>query len=189
MIKPILQWRELSTTEIKELLFFTTENWVYVMRHWWFHFVQRRGRNRCALGSSGSQQGTGGSPGPWVQKEENAAISRWRGKTNVLTLKYLPQVSPVLCLMLDVDIIFVYYQCPPEAYSRLWFWKPSPTFLGQPLNGCLLNSHCTSFVSLTVWTQASYLTSLSNSGPFHSIEIIIVPTPLGCHKDQTMWYV
>lgn len=47
-------------SEIKEhFLIFTAENWLYVMRHWWLHFVQRWGRNKYALGSSGSWQGTG----------------------------------------------------------------------------------------------------------------------------------
>ena len=170
-------------SEIKEyFLIFTAENWLYVMRHWWLHFFQRWGRNRYALGSSGSWQGTGGSPDHWVQKGKNAILSRWQGKIHVQTLKYLLQVSPAQCLMLDWDILFIYYPYPPDAYSHLWVWKLSPTFLSQPLNDYLLNFHCTSFISLTVWTQASYLTSLSISAPIQSIKIIIVPTPFNLLK-------
>lgn len=92
------------------------------------------------------------------------------------------QVSPAQCLMLDWDILFIYYPYPPDAYSHLWVWKPSSTFLSQPLNDCLLTFYCTSFISLTVWTQASCLTSPSISAPIQSIKIIIVPTPFNLVK-------
>lgn len=128
-----------------------------------------------ALGSSGSWQWTGGSPDHWVQKLQNDIISRWQGKASVQTSKYLPQVSPAQCLMLYWDILFIYYLYPPDAYAHLWVWKPSPTFLSQPLNDCLLNSHC---------VNSGKLFNLSEHHCSHpKYKDNKVPTPLGCCKN------